>query len=301
MRHLILPLTLAASSLVAGQYGFSNYYFADADRAWHVDSAGRWVAPADFRTHRRHHIDYADANVGVYYTHFLDQEYENSLSYELGYDYLHLGWKENPRFSEDNFHYLVGSVGFVSTTLDKWKWIINTGFSVDATRFDFGPSGVYHAMLWGRYHFIDHLGIHVGALGWYGVKNGRGFPIFGFDWRFNDKWSGNAIFPIDYSLTYSIDDNWSVETAYASFGGPYKYPRRAHNGPAGFRDPIFFVYSNGVDLCLKYQYEHLLKASLGIGWDFGGWVLIKNNESHHGKYYHFKSAPYAQGSVALTF
>lgn len=299
MRLSILASSLVATSIYAAPYGFSDYYFVDPDRHWHVEGSYKWVGQAEFEKREHHHINYSDADFGLYLTQSIDDE--NSITYELGYDYLGLGWDKNPRFDQRNFHYLIGSVGFVSTTLDRWRWIINTGFSVDATRIDFGPSGVYHAMLWGRYHFIDRLGLHVGALGWYGVENGRGYPIFGFDWRFNEKWSGNAIFPVDYSLTYTFDENWALETAYASFGGPYKYPRRAHGGEPGFRDPIFFVYSNGVDLTLKFKFEHLLRATLGVGWNFGGWVYVKNHENHHGKYYHFNSAPYAQGSVALTF
>lgn len=295
----VFALTLTASSLWAAPYGFSDYYFADPDRHWHVEGAYRWINKADFEKHRLHHINYSDADAAIYYTQAFNDE--NSLSYGLGYDFLRLDWKENPRFSQTNFNYLVGSLGYVSTILDKWRWIINTGFSVDADRFDFGPSAVYHAMLWGRYHFSNYCGVHVGVLGWYGVKNGRGFPVFGFDWKFNDKWSANAIFPIDYSLTYALSDEWSLETAYASFGGPYKYPRRAHHGSPGEKDPIFMVYSNGVDLTLKYKFEHLLRASLGVGWNFGGWVFIKNHENEHGKYYHFNSAPYAQGSLAITF
>ncbi len=280
-------------------YGFSDYYFADPERHWHVEAAYRGVGKAEFEKNKWHHLNYADADAALYYTQPLDDE--NSLTYGLGYDFLRLDWHQNPRFSQSNFHYLVGSIGYVSTTLDRWRWIINTGFSVDAARLDFGPSAVYHAMLWGRFHFTDCCGVHIGALGWYGVKNGRGFPVFGFDWKWGDKWSANTVFPIDYSLTYHLSDNWSLETAYANFGGPYKYPRLAHEGAKGFRESILMVYSNGVDLALKFKFEHLLRASLGVGWNFGGWLFIKNHENHDGKYYHFNSAPYAQGSIALTF
>ena len=299
-RPFLIAVSLLGMSFVnAAPYGFSNYYFADPDRHWHLEGTYRWIAPADFEKHHFQKLDYADADAGIYYTQAIDDE--NTITYQLGYDFPKLDWNKNPRFSQTHFNYFIGSVGYVSTTLERWRWIVNAGFSVDAERFDFGPSGVYHAMLWGRYHFSDCCGVHVGVLGWYGIRNGRGFPVFGFDWKFNDRWSANAIFPVDYSLTYSFDENWSIETAYASFGGPYKYPRRAHGGISGFGNPIFMVYSNGVDLALKYKFEHLLRASLGVGWNFGGWVLIKNHESHHGKYFHFNSAPYAQGSIALTF
>jgi hypothetical protein len=294
-----LFLVFLTLRLNSAPYGFSDYYFADPQRHWHVESAYRWVGESDFKKSKWHHLNYSDADAGFYYTQAVDDE--NTISYGIGYDFLRLKWNKNPRFSQSNFNYFVGSIGYVSTTLDRWRWIINAGFSVDAARFDFGPSGVYHAMLWGRYHASDFFGVHVGVLGWYGVENGRGFPVFGFDWKFNDHWSGKAVFPVDYSLAYSFDEGWSIEAAYASFGGPYKYPRRAHNGAPRFGDPIFMVYSNGVDLAVKYQFEHLLRASLGIGWNFGGWILIRNQENRHGKYYHFNSAPYAQGSLAFTF
>lgn len=288
-----LPLLLIASPVCAAQYGFSDYYFADPDRHLHVESSYRWIAEADFEKSKRGHLNYSDLNAGLYYTHAIGDE--STITYGAGYDFLRFLWSKNPQFSQSNFHYFSGSLGLVSMAVERWRWIVNAGFSVDASKFDFGPSGVYHTMLWGRYHFSDYFGVHVGVLGWYGVKNGRGFPVFGFDWRFNEQWSGNAIFPVDYSLAYSFDENLLIEAAYAGFGGPYKYPRRAHDGQ------IFMVSSNGFDLALKYKFEHLLRASLGVGWNFGGWILIKNSENHHGKYYHFNSAPYAQASVALTF
>jgi hypothetical protein len=293
----LAPVSPAASYTY--EYGFSDYHFIDQDRPWHVEGRGRYVAPAKFEHHRRGHVDYSDADAALYYTQFLDEE--NSLTYELGYDYLQFKWEKNPRFTQSNFNYLVGSIGYVSTTLDRWRWIANAGFSVDGARLDFAKSAVGHAMLWGRYHFADCCGVHVGMVGWYGVQNGHGWPIFGFDWNFNDNWSANAIFPVDYSLNYAFDENWSLEAAYSSLGGPYRYPRRAHDGVKGFRDPIFSVHSNGVELILKYKFEHLLRVSIGGGWDFGGWIHIKDTNNHHGKYYHYNSAPFAQGNVELTF
>jgi hypothetical protein len=52
---------------------------------------------------------------------------------------------------------------------------------------------------------------------------------------------------------------------------------------------------------LKYKFEHLIRISVGGGWDFGGWIYIKDGHNHHGKYYHYESAPYAQGNLELTF
>jgi hypothetical protein len=284
--------TLSPAASSALEYGFSDYHFIDPDRPWHVEGRYRFVAPARFDHHHRQHVDYSDADAGIYYTQFLNEE--NSLTYELGYDYLQFKWKQNPRFSETNFNYVVASLGYVSTTLEKWRWIVNAGFSVDAAHLDFAKTAVGHAMLWGRYHFADCCGVHVGMLGWYGVMNGRGWPIFGFDWSFNDHWSANAIFPIDYSLTYAFNENWSLGAGYSVFGGPYRYSRRAH-------DQIFEIYSKGIELSFRYKFEHLLRASLSGGWNFGGWIHISDADNRHGKYFHYNSAPYAQANLEFTF
>lgn len=300
MRLYCVLMTLSTAASFAAEYGFTDYHFIDPDRPWHVEGRYRFVGRADFERHKNGHVDYSDADGGVYYTQFLNDE--NSLTYELGYDYLQFDWNKNRRFGQTNFHYLVGSLGYVSTTLDRWRWIVNAGFSVDGARLDFAKSAVGHAMLWGRYHFADCCGVHVGIFGWYGVENGHAWPIFGFDWKFNDSWSAKAIFPGDYSLNYDFDENWSLEAAYSYFGGPYrKYPRRAHDGRGGFHDPIFMVFANGAELNFKYKFEHLLRMSIGAGWDFGGWIFIKDQHNHHGKYFHYGSAPYAQATLELTF
>jgi hypothetical protein len=295
-----LGLLLACSAPLTAYYGFSQYHFVDPSRPWHADGSYRWVAQADFRNHARGHVNYSEADASIYYTNFLNDE--NSLSWELGYDYLRFQWEKNPRFSQTNFNYLIGSLGYVSTALDRWRWIANIGFSVDAAYFDFVKSAVGHALLWGKYHFADCCSVHVGVMGWYGVMNGRAWPILGFDWKFKEKWTLTAIYPCDYSLNYAFDDNWSLEAAYDYFGGPYRnYPRRAHDGKNGNHEPIFMVWSNGVGLDLKFKFEHLVKASLGAGWNFGGWMLINDEHNRHGKYYHYNSAPYAQGRLEFTF
>lgn len=297
MRKL-LGLCLLSSIISAGEYGFSDYYFVDPDRSIHLEGRYRDMQTAQFRKHRRGKLKYSDAYGSLNYTYFVNEE--NSLSFEAAYAYLGLHWPENPRFHEQNFNYAVGSIGYVSTSLDRWRWNVNGGFSVDANHFDFGQAGVYHGMLWGRYSFNECCGAHVGVMGWVGIRSGYTLPIFGVDWKINDSWSTNIIYPVDFSLTYAIDDNWAIEGAYSSFGGPYRYPRRAQEGTK-FHDPIFMIFSQGGDVNLKYKFEHLLRASLGGGWSAGGWILVADSENHHGKYYHYNSALYAQGTLAFTF
>ncbi|MFS8563123.1 MAG: hypothetical protein LVR00_01815 [Rhabdochlamydiaceae bacterium] len=299
----IWSITITGSLLVSSaygvSYGFSDYYFVDPNTHWHMEGRYRHIGAAEFEKHKYGHINYADANTGIFYNHSFDED--NAISYEVEYDYLKVDWAKNPRFRETVFNYFGGSVGFISTEIEKWRWVMNAGFSVDADGFNFGKTGVYHGMLWGRYNFADGAGVNVGVMGWYGILNGYVMPIFGFDWFWGKHTKFNLIFPLNASITYSFNPHWSLEALYSGFGGPYKYPRRASEGIGDYHNPIFKLYSSGADLNLNYAYNNTIRASVGGGWNFGGWMLIKNHTNHHGSYYKYNSAPYAQGSLAFSF
>ncbi|MGR3973164.1 MAG: hypothetical protein QRY72_01090 [Candidatus Rhabdochlamydia sp.] len=298
-RYSTLASMLFLPSLQASSYGFSDYTFINPQSPYHLEGNYKYVDKADFKNSAQGHLNYQEASTALYYTHFVDDE--NSLTYSLGYDFLNLGWKNNPDFSETQFTYLDGSLGYVSTTLNQWRWIMNTGFSVDTDDFNFGQSGVYHAMLWGRYDIAHQAGIHVGALGWYGVKNGRALPIFGFDFSPNARLKISAIFPVDASISYTLDRNWSLGVMYENLGGPYRYPRRARLPLGQTASPIFSVRSTGVTTLLKFNHTDRIQASLGAGWNFGGSILMKDHENQGKTYSPFSSAPYAQGNLAMTF
>jgi|GEM_PF-934476 len=293
-------IALEDTPLNFGYYGFSDYTLGSDNRSWQIEGRYRALGKANFKNKRYSPFYYSDASAAFYYFQFLNEE--NSLIYEVGYDLLGLNWKKNPLFREKYFHYFIGSLGYRSVAIEKWKWVINAGFSVDATHFDLSRSGVGHGMLWGQYQICPGYHFHLGIFGWYGVLNGRATPIFGFDCQFNDQWRLCAVYPGNFSLCYSFLPHCSLEAAYSFFGGPYyRYPRRAREGNIGSRSPIFTLFSNGAEVNVKFQFEPFFYALLGAGWNFGGWILIKNSYNHHGKYYHYQSAPYLQGKVQATF
>jgi len=290
---------LFASTTIAHEYGYLTYYFVDPDCPVHVAGRFRQIGSANFKNRQHGDVNYSDGYAAAYYTHFLNPD--NFFSWGVGYDYLKFDWKKNPRFNQKHFNYATASLGYISTTLDRWRWIVSGGFTVEADGLNFGQTGVYHARLWGRYHFSECWGFHVGALGQYGIKNGHALPILGIDWKWGSDWTASCIFPLNISLNYAFNDHWSTELAYSGFGGPYKYPRRAEQKEGRFKDPIFEVYSRGVDLNLLYKYDHLLRLALGVGYNGSGWIFIKDYHRDQGQYYPYKGAPYAQGTVALTF
>lgn len=297
--HLVryLPLFLLTTSYEL----ITDYSFVNHKHPIHFDGEYRQVAPAKFRSHsvKDTHNKYKDAHGFLYYSHFLTPD--NSLSWKVGYSFLDFDWKENPRFSGSAYNFASASLGWVSTSIPDWRWVLSTGASVDANSWNMGQTGVYYGLMWGRYQFAPTIGMHIGWAGYVGVKNGYLLPILGIDWRTGKHWKFNGIFPLNLSVEYLFNSAWSTELQASSFGRPYRFPMRAKGGVEGFKNGIFEVYSKGLELDFKWQNKGLILASLGGGWNFGGWILIKDHHNHHGAYYKYDGAPYAQGKLELTF
>lgn len=279
----------------------TDYSFISKKHPVHFDGEFRDVGKAKFYTHpiKGTHADYQDAHAFLYYSHYLNPD--NALSWKVGYSFLDFNWLHNPRFSDSDYHFANASLGWVSTSITHWRWILATGVSVDARTFDFGHSGVYYGMMWGRYAFSECIGMHIGWAGYAGVKNGYLLPILGIDWRASKRWKVNAIFPVNLSIEHMFNKYWSSSLEFATFGRPYRFPMRVHGGKDGYENGIFSVYSNGVELDIKFNTGGAFQASFGGGWNFGGWILIKDHANHHGKYYKFDGAPYIQSKLGFSF
>ena len=279
----------------------TDYGFVNKKHPVHFDGEFRDIGKAKFRTEsvRGSHAQYQDAHAFLYYSHYLTPH--NSLSWKVGYSFLDFNWAQNPRFKQNDYHFVNASVGWVSTSLKDWRWILATGVSVDATTLNFGLSGVYYGLMWGRYQFSETIGMHLGWAGYAGVKNGYVLPIVGIDWWVGHHWKFNGIFPLNLSIEYLFNKYWSTSLEIASFGRPYRFPMRAHEGIGRFRNGIFEVYSKGLELDMKFKTGEGFHASFGGGWNFGGWIVIKDRHNDRGKYFKYNGAPYVQGKLAFTF
>lgn len=302
MKKILLSI-LAPTALLATDYAFVDLdhpWEIDRNYPWHFEGDGRTVGSADFRhSDAQGSLHYSDAHIFGYYNHFWNEK--NALSLQLGYTYMHLDWDKSERYKQNDFHLGLASAAIVSNAVENWRWVVNLGATVDTTTFDFGQSSVYYALLWGRYAFTRNAGAHVGFFGFTGVHTTYFLPVIGFDWFINSHWKLNAVFPIDFALSYTFDDSWSTEISWATFGGPYHYPWRVDGGKGEFHDAVIEVYSRGIEWNLNYNYLKNLFAGVGVGWNFGGWILVRDHNGHHGKYYHYNTAPYAQANLAITF
>lgn len=245
------------------------------------------------------HLHYSDATGYATYSHHLGPE--NVLSLQAGYQHIRINWKENPRFTGSNYNYADFSVGFLSDYLKDWRWFLNLGVLVDSDNFNFGHTGVWYGVMWGRLNFNDRLGFHVGFLGQVGVKNAYTLPVIGFDFKLAEKWKLAVIFPFDGSIAYLPTKATELGLRFVTYGGLYKMPYRAKGGIGAFDDGIFSIYSKSLNLYYAVKLGERLYWDISGGYNFGGWILSKDSQNHHGIYYKFKSAPSGTTSLILNF
>lgn len=299
----VLTLACLLTGSVFGEYGFSSYSFIHPFKQRHPEIRYRKVSRAPLEDSKLGSLSYSDMDVSIFYTQFLNDK--NAICGQIGYDLLNLEWDLNPLFHDTHFHYLTGSLGFITMYLQDWHCLANAGFSVSTSgkALDhWRQSFVVHGMLWGRYHLSELCGLHLGVVGWYGVKYGQIRPIVGFDWKLSENWTANTIYPIDISASYHfINSPWILQIAYASFGGPCRYPRVAFKGKTLAQNPTFQIFSKGIELNLINQIKEVSSITIGVGYNFGGWLLSQHHDTYPETYFHFHPAYYVQGYIHSTF
>lgn len=300
-RCIVASVLFGVSSLFGSDYSFINEdAFVNQNQIWHFESDYTQVANAKF-----HHSDvansklrYSEGNASIYFSHFLNQE--NALAWQLGVNYVNLGWDENPRFTGNAYTYGVTSLTWISHSIQKWRWAMNGGVAVDTKTFNFGKSAIYYTMLWGRYEQNKDVGLHLGFFAYYGALNGYVLPILGADWTISKQWDIRFVFPLDASLNYHFTKNFTTSILATSMGGPYRWPRRAHGGIGEFDEAIFKIYSSAVEWDIKFAEKNFFSIGAGAGWDFGGWIQSSDSHNHHKKYYHFDGAGYARVFATIS-
>lgn len=289
MKKLFYASIMALAAGIAQADNF--YYFVDPQQLVYGEVQGVFVSPAKVTSSpaKGTHLQYSSAQASIYLSPIVVTNH--SLTLELGYWLTNVHWPHNPRFKQSLNQIAVSSLAYVNTSWDKWRWIFRAGLTVDAQSFDPGKDGVGFGMITGRRAVTDHGGIHIGAYGYGGMHHGYALPIIGFDWR-TERWLWVGVFPMEISATYFFTEHWCAKAEYTTFGGPYQYPYRIHKGIGKFRGGIYELFSTGLDLTLEYRWTDKIKARIGGGYNFGGWIEVMDRHGGDSKNFDFNPAPY---------
>jgi len=213
-----------------------------------------------------------------------------------GYSHQKIDWVENPYFDQDNFDTASVAFRLYSNRLEDWIWQAQVAINGDIQHFTWSNYINFDLILWGRYSCAENIGFHAGFYMETGMKIDHIYPIIGVDWKINDTWMINAIFPMNISVVYSFDCHWKAALAMRFFDIRH---RVGENEPL----PMALVSyrNNGGEFFVKYEWDPYIEASVHAGYTFGGKLRIADKQNRHPTHYKLDPAGYVGGELTVRF
>ena len=246
---------------------------------------------------RHHHLSYRQGFVLGTYKHKLKSDSE--LQFGVGYmqtmfDFSHHTKKTS--FKQKHFDNLLLQFDASTNEIENWKWDAGLGLQINTDNFSLSRYTFFNGVIHGTVDYTEYSHLHVGVLGFSGMHYTRLLPIIGFDWKINDTWKLNAVFPVDMALVYSINDNWSID---ASIRYMLSRQRLNHNS---YNSRGLVAYRNwGAEAGINYAFNDSFRINLHVGNAFAGRMRISNQSDSKRKHLELDSSLYYGASASISF
>lgn len=241
------------------------------------------------------YLEFSEAEAELGFVFYYCPAYTEGASAAISYIPTKIKWKENPWFDQDHFH--TASLSFTSFTqrLPGWFWRGQFTLYTDAQQWDLEQYTWYDIILWGRYTYLEELGLHVGMIAETGMRMDRIYPILGADWQVSKRWKLNLVFPVNVSLEYLITEKWAVALAGRTFNSRHRVAPNEANGRSLVR------YENtGAEFAVKFNGRYLT-ANIHAGSTLGGRYRIADKRNHHPHTYKLDPSGYVGAELELHF
>lgn len=242
----------------------------------------------------RYAIGQVDIDVVCYY----NPSCREGASLLIGYTNTYLNWDENPDFDKTHFNTLTLGLGGLTNRLSDWIWQGFVKWNIDTDNFDVDRYSTWDLLLWGRRAFCTchDLGFHIGFYAQTGMKIDRVYPVIGFDWYQTECWKINLIFPMDLSVMYLYNPNWSLGTAIRFFES------RHRTGDNETKPRALFAYRNyGAEFTLDYECGPYFLVNAHVGSTLGGRLKVSDRHYNNSKRLDLDPAVYFGGEISLRF
>lgn len=248
-----------------------------------------------------HHqkLTYGQSNATLEGTFYYNKCLVEGAIASVGYSHTLLDWCNNPYFNQKNFDTLTIAVKGFSGRCCNWfiQAFLGANFDLDHQNFDYYTT--YDALLWGRYDLCccnRDIGLHVGIIAQTGMHVDRVYPILGFDWKVNDKWKLNAIFPLNVSAVYTYNCNWNM-----GVGGRFFDTRHRTGDDQPLPMAIVCYRTIGAEAFVNYSDCDWVEANIHAGVITGGKVKVSNRHQEDGKWFDVDPSPYVGAQVVLKY
>lgn len=259
--------------------------------------SGDWIGAAKFDDHDLEKLKFATGQINLNLIYYYDPCYQEGTSIGVSYTRTRLDWRFNPFFTQKDFDMISVNLGGFSQRFKDWTWkgqiTVNFDNIEHWNRDDYMS---YDLLLWGRYALKSNLGVHLGFVALTGMKIDRVYPIVGFDWTYNRNWKLSLVFPMDISLTYRVNNCWSILLA-----GRFINQRHRVKKDQFYSEGLWFYTSSGAELAVQYKPSARITANVHAGGNFGGHLKVANRHYREGHRFTFGGAPYAGAELDINF
>jgi len=302
-----LTLALANASLHA-EVDFNKQYYNENFEESRLDESERgpftietsydYIGSSKFdkRGFRGDKIWFSDFDIEGTAVIYYNKECKEGITASLGYNASDIHWSKNP-FTDQTFYQNVNvSIGAGTKRMPNWLWKGQLTYSLDVDHPNFNKYSTWDFLGWGRYTYSEDIGLHIGLIVLTGMKIDHVYPILGADWQINDCWKINAVFPVNISLVYAYNENWSFELAGRGWENRFRTGKHQNEPEA------LLVYTNtGLEFGVNYDFQHAVHANIHVGYTTGGRLKIADKNNHHSQRFRFKTAPYAGAELIVNF
>ena len=240
-------------------------------------------------------VQFSEGNLEFSTIFYYCEAYKEGAQAAISYTATHIGWQNNPWLEQDRFYTGTFSLSAITHRLRSWIWRGQVAINVDTQEWNFNDYATYDLLLWGRYEYCKHIGLHVGLIVETGMLMDRVYPILGADWQISKKWRLNLVFPVNVSLDYVLTKHWAVALAARNFNSRFRANQNEGQSKALIR------YQNlGAEIAFKYEKDNLT-ANIHAGSTLGGQLRLADRHNHHPHHYRFDPAAYVGAEVDLKF
>lgn len=272
----------------------------ESDGPFTIELSGDWIGPAKFDRHNfgdSCRLKFATGQIDMNMVYYYDPCYQEGTSIGLSYTRTRLDWRLNPFFTQKDYDMIGLNFGGFSQRFRDWTWRGQVTINFDnLEHWRIHDYMTYDLLLWGRYAFRPNINVHLGFLAFTGMKIDRVYPIIGFDWTYNENWKMSMVFPMDISLTYTVNDCWSILGAMRFFNQRHRVKKDQF-----YSEGVWFYSSSGAELAVKYNPTKRISANVHAGINFGGHLKVANRHYRQGHRFKFGEAPYAGGELNVNF
>lgn len=259
-----------------------------------------WAGKADFE-HKRcrrslDNVEFGQAEIDANLVFYYDECNKEGLIATAGYNFTQIKWK-NPYFDQDQFNVASFAISGFSSRVANWNWSAQVKASFDLNHFKWADYIFFDMLLSGRYAYSECLGLHFGFIALTGYRIDHLYPILGIDWQISEDWKLDLVYPLDISLAYSLNCEWSLKIATRAFEQRHRVGKDNH-----YSRGLVEYRASGAEFQIAYQSENKkIEGDIHAGEILGGRVKASNSRHHHIKRYDFKNAPYVGGHLAVKF